>query len=118
MAKCEKCGREFSDQEEKAGWKVCEHCESKEEEYKRLMAEGMSDAEARATVWPTTPEDFIRPETNMSERRDIAMSLFTKYLRDSVVLRKELKQDGKYNLVYECPDIGKKWVMTVEEVDL
>ena len=100
----------------------------------------MSDAEARSTVWPSeeipldpVPEpkskeeyrkqkgqDIINPETNMSVRRDSAIQIFTRFLRNSeqVKLKDMLKNNGKFNCIYECPDIKKKWVMTIQEVDL
>lgn len=61
-------------------------------------------------------QDIIKPEVNMSMRRDTALTVFIQYLRDSTELRQILKhRSGKYTCVYDCSDIGMKWTMTIKE---
>jgi len=36
-AVCKKCGKPFSEQEKKAGWKICEHCEAKKAAKKKVV---------------------------------------------------------------------------------
>lgn len=62
----------------------------------------------------------IKPEVNMSERRDLAIGILGKFIYNSPMdkLRDMLKKNGKFNCLYKSPDIKKKWVLTVEEIDL